>query len=96
MERSSVNTSDSLDDTVTDVPDSLLDFAISDFVETLYEARAAKKVSAKIHHAKGQSPKFMVVLWDNSGKIKREYIRQLKECEPCQHVHMRYVQQLTL
>ena len=66
------NTSDSLDDTVTDVPDSLLDFAISDFVEILYEARAAKKVLAKIHQSEGQSPKFMFVLRDNSGKIKRE------------------------
>ena len=74
MERSYVNTSDSLDDTVTDVPDSLLDFAISDFVETLYEARAAKKVSAKIHHAEGQLPKLMFVLGDNSGKIKKDKI----------------------
>ena len=69
MERSYVNTSDSLDDTVTDVPDALLDFAISDFVETLYEARAAKKISAKIHQSEGQSPKFMFMLGDKSGKI---------------------------
>ena len=67
MERSYINTSDSFEDTVTDVADSLLDFAISDFVETLYEARAAKKISAKIHQAEGQLPKFMFILGDNSG-----------------------------
>ena len=61
------NTSDSLDVTVTDVPESLLDYVISNFVNSLKEAKKAKKISAKIHHVEGQSPKLVVNIGDESG-----------------------------
>ena len=62
------NTSDSLDVTVTDVPESLLDYVISNFVKSLNEAKTAKKISAKIHHVEGQSPNLVLTLGGQSGK----------------------------
>ena len=66
------NTSDSIDETVTDVPEVLLEYAVSDFVQTLLDAKEEKKLSAKVHQAEGQSPKFMFMLGDSSGKTKKE------------------------
>ena len=61
-------TSDSLDDTVTEVPESLLDYVISNIVDSLIEAKISKKITAKIHHAEGQSPKLVLTLGDQSGR----------------------------
>lgn len=61
-------TSDSLDDTVTEVPESLLDYVISNIVDFLIEAKIFRKISAKIHHAEGQLPKLVVTYGDKSAK----------------------------
>ena len=67
------NTSDSLDVTVKAVPEHLLEYAVSNFVQTLNEAKNAKKLSAEIHTAEGQLPKFVLLLEGQPGKeIKLE------------------------
>ena len=62
------NTSDSLDVTVKAVPEHLLEYAVSNFVQTLKEAKNAKKFSAEIHIAEGQLPKFVLLLENQLGK----------------------------
>ena len=57
MEYKQDNATDSLDVTVTDVPEYLLDYVISNFVESLKEANNSMKISASIRDVEGQSPK---------------------------------------
>ena len=58
-------TSDSLDTTVVDVPDELLDYVKSSLVDNINKA---KKFSAKIHHVEGQAPKMVVAFGSRTGK----------------------------
>ena len=60
--------SDCLDVSVSDVPDTLLDYINSSFVDYLEKAQKAKDFSAKIHHVEGQAPKLVVTFGAKSGK----------------------------
>ena len=61
-------TSDSLDVTVTDVPENLQGYVKTKVAEYIAQS---KDVSMKIHQAQGQSPRLVISFGTNTGKNKR-------------------------
>ena len=58
-------TSDSLDVTVTDIPENLQGYVKNKVAEYITQA---KDVSMKIHHVQGQSPKLVMTFGTSTGK----------------------------
>ena len=61
-------TSDSLDVTVTDVPENLQGYVKTKVAEYITQS---KDVSMKIHQVQGQSPRLVMSFGTNTGKTNR-------------------------